>query len=69
MHGLTNRRLFLIAPNRKMPIAKQLAIALHRFVTNGTGSSIGNVSALFGVDDGRSIPKKHVFYLNKNHDR
>jgi hypothetical protein len=34
-----------------------LAISLYKFGVSGTGASIGNVSALFGVGDGGTVMK------------
>jgi hypothetical protein len=41
--------------SKQFPVPKQLAIALHKMGFEGSGSSLANVAALFGVSDGGTI--------------
>jgi hypothetical protein len=57
LHYIRDHQGFLETKPKQMPVEKQLAISLYRFGVSGTGASIGNVSALFGVGDGGTVMK------------
>ena len=43
--------------HKQIPLEKQLAVTLYKFGNDGTGSSLTNVAALFGVRCGGTIMK------------
>jgi hypothetical protein len=58
MRLIENNPVFAPTNNqRQLSIDKQLAITLYKFGFDGTGSSLVNTAALFGIGDGGSVMK------------
>jgi hypothetical protein len=54
--------------NSQIPVSVQLAVALYRFGTYGTGSSLSAVARIFGLGDGSTVVRftRRIIQVNIN---